>query len=276
MHGTRIPRNADASGVWEWGWAPGSPVSLNVSWIGRADVPIELGGGGPTRTVVLKPEHRVTGRVTDASTGRPIPAFTVIPVDVFRKDFLEAERGDGVACKDGRLAFVASRTNISLRLRVEAAGYRTQDGPEFRVGDDAARTQDFRLLPSPPRTGAVLDAAGRPAAGVEVLLATPTQKAKTSSDWGNWRSSTDAAGRFAFPDPGEAYAVIARGDFGYAFSLRSPPTGSTQVPSACGRGRRSAASSSTGAGRCGAPPSCWNRSASAASPGPGSRPASRR
>lgn len=216
----KFPRKADADGVWEWTWAPDGPVKLHIGSKGFAASELQVGGGESTRTVVLKAEHRITGRVTDAVTGKPIPAFTVIPIDVFRKDWLTAERFNAVAGRDGRLSFLATRTDIPLRLRVEAPGYRSQDGPEFRVGDDAARTQDFPLQPSPPVTGVVLDADGRPVAKAEVLLATPSQTAQLasnfSSDSGNQRSFTDAAGRFAFPDPGEPWAVLARADAGFA------------------------------------------------------------
>ncbi len=90
---------------------------------------LELPGGGPERTIVLKSEHRVTGRVTDAVTGRPIAAFSVIPVDVFRKDWFVAEPYNAKAGKDGRLDYLATRADIPIRLRVEAIGYRAQDGP---------------------------------------------------------------------------------------------------------------------------------------------------
>jgi thiol-disulfide isomerase/thioredoxin len=214
----KIPRSADADGVWTWTWAPDDPVKLQIDGKGLASCEVEIGGGAPTRTVTLRGEHRIVGRVTDAATGKPIPKFTVIPIDVFRKDFLHAERGNGAAGKDGRLSFLATRIDIPLRLRVEAMGYRTQDGPEFRVGDGSARTQDFRLQPSPPVTGTVLDAAGRPVAKAQVLLATPTEEASLSLDWNNHVSSTDAAGRFAFPDPGEPWAVVAQSDAGCAFA----------------------------------------------------------
>src|SRR5262249_21629097 len=150
---------------------------------GFAESEFEIGPGESPKTVVLKAEHRITGRVTDAVTGDPIRAFTVIPVDVFRKDFLHAERQNAVRGKAGRLDYLAQRTDIALRLRIEAEGYRTQDGPEFRVGEDAARTQDFRLLPSRPLTGTVVDAGGQPVTMAAVLLATPTQEANLSSEW---------------------------------------------------------------------------------------------
>ncbi len=193
-------------------------MKLELSSRGFAGCKLEIGGGAPIRTIVLKSDHRITGRVTDAVTGKPIPVFTVIPIDVFRKDFLHAERQHARVGKDGRLEFLASRTDIPQRLRIEAEGYRSQDGPEFRVGDDAARKQDFRLQPSPPIAGTVLDAKGRPVPQAEVLLATPTQPASLEQESDNHRSFTDGAGRFAFPDPGEPWAVLASSDSGFALA----------------------------------------------------------
>jgi RNA polymerase sigma factor (sigma-70 family) len=215
---TKVPRKADADGVWEWASAPDDPVKLQIGGNGFAASELEVAGGAPVRTVVLKSEHRITGRVTDAVTGKPIPAFTVIPIDVFRKDWLVAERFNAVAGKAGRLDFLAHRTDIPLRLRVEAPGYRTQHGPEFRVGDDSARTQDFRLQPSRTVTGMVHDDAGRPVAKAEVVLATPTQSASVSHERGNHQLFTDAAGRFTFPDPGEPWAVLVQSNAGFALA----------------------------------------------------------
>jgi uncharacterized GH25 family protein len=213
---TKIPRKPDADGVWEWGSAPDDPVKLQIVGNGYASSELEVAGGAPVRTVVLKAEHRITGRVTDAVTGKPVPAFTVMPILVFRKDWLFADRGNAEAGKAGRLDFLANRTDVPLHLRVEAPGYRTQDGPEFRVGDDTARTQDFRLQPSPPVAGVVHDAAGRPVAKAEVLLATPTQNANLSNGWGNQKTFTDDSGHFTFPDPGEPWAVLVQAKAGFA------------------------------------------------------------
>ncbi|MEX2026806.1 MAG: carboxypeptidase-like regulatory domain-containing protein [Pirellulaceae bacterium] len=215
---TKIPRRTDADGIWEWSSAPDDPVKVHISAKSFAGCELEIAGGVPEETVVLKAEHRVTGRVSDAVTGQPIPAFTIIPIDVFRKDWLHAERGNAERGKDGRLDYLATRIDIPLRLRIEAPGYRTQDGPQFRVGDDAARTQDFRLQPSPPVTGIVVDASGQPAADAEVLLATPTQPADLGSDGGNHKTTADVEGRFAFPDPGEPFALLARTKTGFALA----------------------------------------------------------
>jgi RNA polymerase sigma factor (sigma-70 family) len=215
---TGIPRRADKSGVWKWTDAPDEPVKVQVSAKGFATLELEVTGGSTDQIVTLKAEHRITGRVTDAVTGKPVPAFTVIQVDVFRKDFLHAERQNAVAGKNGRLDYLARRIDIPLRVRVEAPGYRTQDGPEFRVGDDASRIQDFRLTPSKPVTGRVVDASGQPVAKAEVLMATPTETARLSNHDKNHRVFTDAVGRFEFPDPGEPWAVVARSDGGVTFA----------------------------------------------------------
>jgi uncharacterized GH25 family protein len=217
----KLPRQANVDGIWQWDAAPIDRMKLEVRLEGFATSELEIIGGAAERTVVLKPEHRITGRVTDAVTGQLIPSFTVIPLDVFRKDFIHAERGNAVAGKNGRLNYLAERTDIPLRLRVEAPGYRTQDGPEFHVGDDSSRTQDFRLQPSEPISGVVCDAAGKPVAKAEVLLATPTEESRVQSrgpDWGNHKTFTNATGRFKFSDPGEPFVVIAQADAGFAFA----------------------------------------------------------
>jgi uncharacterized GH25 family protein len=218
VHDTKIPRHADSNGVWNWDWAPEAPVELAVHAIGFASQELELPGGAPERTVVLKSEHRVRGRVTDAVTGQPIAAFSIIPVDVFRKDWFVAEPNNAEAGKDGRLDFLATRADIPIRLRVEAIGYRAMDGAAFRLGDDGARTQDFRLQPSPPLTGVIVDASGRPISQLGVALATPMQDASLWSDQTSQKSFTDSSGRFAFPDQAAPWGVVARSETGFVLA----------------------------------------------------------
>jgi RNA polymerase sigma factor (sigma-70 family) len=215
---TGIPKKADAAGMWEWKHAPSEPVKISIYAKGFAELQTYVTGGAAERTVTLKAEHRITGRVTDAVTGKPIPQFTIIPIDVFRKDHLSAERFHAKAGKDGKLDFWAERADIPLRIRIEAPGYRVQDGPEFRTGDDAARTQDFKLQPSPPRTGTVVDEAGKPVTGAAVLMATPTEQINLDSEMDGHVVHTDLAGRFEFPDPGTAWSLVVRSEGGIAFA----------------------------------------------------------
>src|SRR5262249_29701181 len=80
-----IPRRADGEGGGDCPPPPDEPVKVQVYAPGFAPLELDVTGGKDDRTVTLKAEHRITGTVTDAVTGKPIPNFTVIPVDVFRK-----------------------------------------------------------------------------------------------------------------------------------------------------------------------------------------------
>ncbi len=230
---TKIPNKADASGVWRWNSAPDDPVTLEVYAKGFASIEATIAGGDPPKTVTLRSEHRITGHVIDAQTKQPIPAFAVIPIDVFRPDWHVSERFNAKTGKDGKLDYLPTRTDIPQRLRIEAMGYRTQTGPEFRVGDDSSRTQDFQLQPSKPVAGQVIDSAGRPVANAEVLLATPTASASIQPDAsGSYKVMTDSAGRFAFADPGEPLTLIAQSDSGFVmadFPVGSHDIGSLQI-----------------------------------------------
>ena len=137
-----------------------------------------------------------------------------------------------------------------------------------------AGKQDFRLQPSQPVTGTVVDAA-RQARGRRRKSCWPPRpqsvKLGRTSDERTGRS-TDAAGRFEFPDPGEPWAVVAA--VGRRDRHRRVPGRPDRRRHACGcgRGRRSAASSATAASRSPGPRSSSARSASTASTGRGSKP----
>ena len=216
---SKIAGKTDSNGIWRWTSAPDGIMKCGVCCEGFAPATFEISGNNPRRTITLKPEHRITGRVTDAVTGKPLPRFTVIPMNVFARDLPHAERQRAQLGKDGQFDYLAERTDIRQRLRVEATGYRTQTGPEFQTGDDSPRTQDFAMQPSLPITGTILDPSGKPAQKVDVFLATSTEEVRAEEDpSGNHNSTTDAAGRFEFPDPGEHFAVVVRADAGYAMA----------------------------------------------------------
>ena len=211
---TGIPRQADAEGVWSWPSAPDDPVKVQIYAPGFASLEMEVTGGSTDRTVTLKAEHKITGTVTDAVTGKPIPAFTVIPVNVFGKDWLSADRGHAVAGKNGRLEYPRRphrHPAASCESRHRATALRTG---RSSASATIRRKQDFRLQPSQPRIGRVVDAAGKPVPKATVLLATPTEVV-WDAEYDTNRVFTDEAGRFAFPDPGEPWAIVAKSDAGY-------------------------------------------------------------
>jgi hypothetical protein len=215
---TKVPRQANAEGVYEWTWAPDDPVKLFVTAKNYDSHELEIAGGAPPKTITFKAAHRITGSVTDSATGKPIPAFNVIPMNVFRKDWLDADRMHAESGVNGRLDYVATRTDCPQRVRIESLGYRTQTGAEFRVGDDTSRTQNFALMPSEPIRGIILDAAGQPAAKAEVLLAIPTEEIAFRRILAGHKTVTDKAGRFEFPDPDEPFTVMAQTNGGFVLA----------------------------------------------------------
>ncbi len=211
-------------GVWEWPSAPDGSVYLEIEAKGFIESNLTIADRSMERTVTLKTNHRITGMVTDAITGQPIPEFTVIPMLAFGTEGLFATPLQGIAGKNGKLDFLPKPTDRPLRLRILAPGYRTEFGPEFLTGGEDGRIQNFRLQPSKPLTGVILDANGQPAAKLEVSLATPTMQAMPKADPQrfnlslNYDTVTDANGRFTFPDQGEPWAVFAQSTDGIAFA----------------------------------------------------------
>lgn len=215
-----IPRRANAEGVWEWKSAPKEPVPVLVSAEGYSPAAREVGGGNRETTIKLYRPHRLTVTVVDSFTGKPVPHFRALLMNVLRGDDLVPQRSTLVEGKDGHVEMTVSlETDDPFRLRIEAAGYRTQDSRAFRRGDRLPSTIEFHMQPSPPVTGVVQDAMGKPLAKVRVALATPSYKVgvydepHTADDLS---VLTDEAGRFAFPDPGTAWAVVVSLPEGFA------------------------------------------------------------
>jgi beta-lactamase regulating signal transducer with metallopeptidase domain/uncharacterized GH25 family protein/thiol-disulfide isomerase/thioredoxin len=216
---TKIAQKADKNGVWRWDSAPMEPVKLEFYANNLATGKLEIAGGEPVKTITLKPEHRILARITDATTGKPIPKFNMIQIDVFRSNWLHAERANARSGKDGRISYLATRTDIPMRLRIEADGYLTQDGPEFQVGDDSPRLQDFKMQPSEPISGIVHDADDKPVVNAKVILATPSESAELDQPGdisSNHIAVTNAAGQFQFPATSEAFVVLVHADAGFA------------------------------------------------------------
>src|SRR5262249_23748767 len=74
---SKIPRNADENGIYEWGWAPDDAVTFRLSAIGDFATPeVTLTASDHEQVFTLPPVLRISGGVTDAKTGRPIDKFT--------------------------------------------------------------------------------------------------------------------------------------------------------------------------------------------------------
>lgn len=171
-----IPNRGGDDGMYAWNGAPSDAVKYQVAAKGFATKELELIAREGVHEIRLLPKLGVTGTVTDARTGRAIDQFKVIPVNVFRQDFVAADYNNGFSGRDGQYA---SETHFrgddrSFHVRIEAEGYRAAMNPTPFHLQDGARVIDFQLEPRAPISGRVVNDDGKPVVGAEVIVSTPT------------------------------------------------------------------------------------------------------
>lgn len=216
---SRIPRRADADGVYEWSWAPDDAVTYSFGAVeGFARMEPSITADGTEQIITLQPLLHVSGTVTDALTAQPVETFEAVPVIYFTPDFLYVNRDEAVEGHAGRLEIPFERTDIEHGVRIEAEGYRTLLLGPWKVGDPNP-TPDVALEPAPPIRGVVVHPDGRPAADAAVYLATYTQELDIQNhndgDSDLFVRKTNANGSFSFPAQYEPYALIVIDDAGY-------------------------------------------------------------
>lgn len=219
--------DTDKDGRFEWRSAPGDVVLYGVGKTGYMyRRRVALTHSDAEQVVTLDPELVISGRVTDAATGRPVPTFRVVRGLVFSNNpRVSWMVQDAAEFSDGRYTVKHSEPYAGYAVRVEAAGYKPADSRVFKPGE-VATSFDFALSragASDLLTGVVLRPDGRPAAGAEVALATPDHPLLFEMDYtrfgrGNGMSfaKTGPDGRFSFSKPGGPYLLAAMSDDGYA------------------------------------------------------------
>src|SRR5262249_46278499 len=141
------------------------------------------------RVVTLDPALVISGSVTDAVTGKPVPRFQVVQgVEQLqerqgvlswllgKKRTIRWRRMVAVEYTGGRYSREFELPGRETSVRVEAPGYEPAESRAFRP-DEGALIQDFRLKPAAGISGVVLLPDGRPAAGVQVVLGTREDRA---------------------------------------------------------------------------------------------------
>ena len=220
---SKIPNYADKNGIYAWNWAPDDPVTFRISAGDNFCQPeATFTADDQEHDFKLLPILRISGRVTDAKTDRPIKRFTVVKVEdlseylsfTYRHQAKESLGGQYVSDR-------LDRTDVAHRVRIEADGYRSAISGPFHVGDRNP-TADFQLEPAPPASGRVLDADGKPVMGAKVYLATRAQelfnpRSKERNDYSdNFCLLTNERGEFSFPAQCDRYTVMVVDDSGYA------------------------------------------------------------
>ena len=128
---------------------------------------------GKQNLVTLRHVLQVTGTVTDAVTGKPIPEFKLlhgIAWDDGRPPSFEVY--DAPTFHDGKFAFKAGYPYPAYAVRIQAQGYLSTDSREFKDAEEHVNL-DLRLQPTADWRPKVLLPDGRPAVNVTATLVVP-------------------------------------------------------------------------------------------------------
>jgi len=167
----------------------------------------------------------VTGRVTDAETGDPVPSFLVVPATRDRaSEQAQWNRSLGVRGSEGRFEIALEeweRDEVGL-VRVEAAGYLVTPASLLATGQTGPI--EIEMKPGKPPAGRVLLPDGRPAAGATVVRCTPrpggtdVRNGRPPPPRGAYRGPvllTDKDGRFSLLEIEDVQLVVVLHDAGY-------------------------------------------------------------
>ncbi len=214
-------------GRFEWRSAPADVVLYDVwkpGFMSRRRV--ALPPDGAEQTITLDPVLVISGRVTDASSGKPVPAFRLVQGLVFSNNPRISWMVQNAAqFTGGSYTVKHDEPYDGYAVRVEATGFRPADSRVFKPGESTP-SFDFALARAAPTdllTGTVLRPDGRPAAGAEVALATPEhplvfymEQVRFSRGNGMSFAKTGPDGRFTFDAPDGPFVLAAMSDDGYA------------------------------------------------------------
>jgi beta-lactamase regulating signal transducer with metallopeptidase domain/thiol-disulfide isomerase/thioredoxin len=212
-------------GRFEWRSAPKDAMLFSAGksgYMSSRNVP--LTASDREQVITLYPELVITGRVTDAETGQPLPKFRLIRGNKHTdRDETHWAENEAVEIVGGRYATRFNEPWDPFFLRVEAPGYQPAVSRAFR-SNEKSQTIDFALR----RGGEVLSVSGvvvlpdgKPAPRAEVVLAREMGGYLMRAGYFDRRSNlptttTDAEGRFTFSPQDDKCVLIAASDAGYA------------------------------------------------------------
>ena len=212
----------DQDGRVAWQSAPKDAVSYNIGNDKTMWVQSELTASEREQTVILYPKLVISGRVTDAETGRPVPTFRAIKGWRSRRPRVDIDWSENLAMEatGGQFTAPFDEARGGAFIRIDAPGFKSTVSRAFQE-DEGSQTFDFALHPAQGSTGLVLLPDGKPAPGVEVALATQQHRLSIRSGHfdRNWRfpkTSTDSHGRFTFPARDDKFLLVAVSKAGYA------------------------------------------------------------
>jgi protocatechuate 3,4-dioxygenase beta subunit len=214
--------DTDANGRFEWRSAPKDVVLYDLikqDYMPGRSTP--LTASEREQTVILYPELVITGRVTDAETGQPVPKVRV--VKGWRSgwpDRIAWFENMAVEVAGVQYSALFKESRELLFVKVEAPGYKPAQSRAFK-SNEGSQTLDFKLEREAGLSGVVLLPDGKAVAGADVALATwqnhvTLRSGRFDRDANFPKVTTGPDGRFAFPSQVGAFLLIALSDAGYA------------------------------------------------------------
>lgn len=212
----------DAEGRFTWTDAPADTVRLYIYKQGYMSVrEYSAKPSAEERLITLLPPVRIHGKVVDAGTGKPLEKFQAMPgIDWGRGGSPYWQRRSAKAFTKGRYELTFTYPRAGHLVRIEADGYKPAASRSI-ADDEGAVTVDFKLERGVGLAGIVRLPDGKPAAGAEVVLATPSQGAyiwngSRISDQGCPTVKTSADGRYAFGVQEGKWVLVVIHEAGYA------------------------------------------------------------
>jgi len=214
------PIETDKEGRFQWHGAPADAVEYSISkpgYMARRDTPFMV--SEEEHVITLHSQLIITGLVTDAETGEPLPEFCLQYARLYEHRPIRW-RGN-LLCKNGRYTYRFGYLAKGWQLQATAPGYLPEASRVFE-STEGQQTYDFKLKRSEGPAGIVLLPDGEPAAGAQVALARPEKgvylrngRLRTASPEA-FLVETDGEGRFSFPAfQEEEFLIVAAGEAGY-------------------------------------------------------------
>jgi peroxiredoxin len=218
--------NTDKDGRFEWKGAPKDVVIYGAGKFGyMSSRNIPLTAADREQVITLHPQLVITGRVSDAETGQPLPKFRLVqgrPIEG-REEIYWAEN-ESVETTGDRYTMRFDEPFEALWMRIESPGYRTFESRAFR-SSEGSQTFDFALTcGEEPLYGLVMLPDGKPAAGADVVIDTREMGFLMQAGQFDRRANVPTVkagtdGRFTFTPPSEKFRLVAFSDAGYTHAF---------------------------------------------------------
>ncbi|MCL2004865.1 MAG: hypothetical protein FWG73_01760 [Planctomycetaceae bacterium] len=223
-------------GRFVWEHAPDGRINFIIEGDNVQNVTIDhatLKFGGEENVYVFKPVFEITGIVTDAETGEPIPNFGVSEWFTFKGSRGLSREFGTQSGRDGNFTrMIGQRFGEfdNYHLQVEADGYEALQSADL-IAKSGDMTLEFKLKKATGQftthlIGTVLQPDGNPASHTEIGIATPGQpfsleNSRLTQNSRNRSFRTDSTGNFSISRSGislgnQDYKLIFLHDSGFA------------------------------------------------------------